>query len=81
LKCRRIELEADVDNEKSCTAILRLGAVQEGIFRKHMIYADGRNRDNVYFSIVDDEWPQVRARLEDKLGDPVAPAFAEAPAS
>ena len=60
---------------------LRRGAVQEGIFRKHMIYADGRSRDNVYFSIVDDEWPQVRARLEDKLGDPVAPAFAEAPAS
>jgi hypothetical protein len=53
--------------------------VQEGIFRKHMIYADGRNRDNVYFSIVDDEWPQVRARLEDKLGYPVAQAFAEAP--
>jgi N-acetyltransferase len=81
LNCRRIELKADVDNEKSCTAILRLGAVQEGIFRKHMIYADGRNRDNVYFSIVDDEWPQVRASLEDKLGYPVMPAFGEAPAS
>jgi RimJ/RimL family protein N-acetyltransferase len=79
LKCRRVELKADVDNQKSRTAILRLGAVQEGIFRKHMIYADGRNRDNVYFSIVDDEWPQVRARLEDKLGYPVAQAFAEAP--
>lgn len=48
LKCRRVELKADVHNEKSRTAILRLGAVQEGIFRKHMIYADGRNRDNVY---------------------------------
>ena len=79
LKCRRVELKADVDNQKSRTAILRLGAVQDGIFRKHMIYADGRNRDNVYFSIVDDEWPQVRARLEDKLGYPVAQAFAEAP--
>jgi RimJ/RimL family protein N-acetyltransferase len=75
LRCRRVELKADVDNVKSRAAILRLGATEEGIFRKHMLYSDGRNRDNVYFSIVDDEWPQVRVRLESKLGYPVAPAI------
>jgi RimJ/RimL family protein N-acetyltransferase len=81
LKYRRVELKADVNNAKSRAAILRIGATEEGIFRKHMLYADGRNRDNVYFSIIDDEWPAVRARLEDKLGYPVTPAFAEVAAS
>jgi N-acetyltransferase len=78
LNCRRVELKADVNNEKSRAAILRLGATEEGIFRKHMLYADGRNRDNVYFSVVDDEWPQVRARLEEKLGYSVVPTFSAA---
>lgn len=81
LKCRRIELKADVDNAKSRAAILRIGATEEGIFRKHMLYADGRNRDNVYFSIIDDDWPTVRARLEGRLGYPVTPTFAEVAAS
>ena len=48
--------------------ILRLGATQEGIFRKHMVLADGHIRDSVYFSIVDNEWPEVKARLEARLG-------------
>ncbi len=81
LMCRRVELKADVDNNKSRTAILRLGATEEGIFRKHMLYADGRNRDNAYYSIIDDEWPQVRARLEGRLGYSVAPTFRAAPAA
>ena len=81
LKCRRVELKADVNNAKSRAAILRIGATEEGIFRKHMLYADGRNRDNVYFSIIDDDWPAVRARLEGKLGYPVTPAFTEVAAS
>ena len=81
LKFRRIELKADVDNAKSRAAILRIGATEEGIFRKHMLYADGRNRDNVYFSIIDDDWPTVRARLESRLGYPVTPTFAEVAAS
>jgi N-acetyltransferase len=80
LKCRRVELKADVDNKKSRAAILRLGAAEEGIFRKHMLYPDGRNRDSAYFAIIDDEWPAVRARLESKLGYPVMPAFKDAPA-
>jgi RimJ/RimL family protein N-acetyltransferase len=71
--CRRVELKADVENLKSRAAIARLGATEEGIFRKHMLYADGRNRDNVYFSIVDDDWPAVRGKLLEKLGYSVSP--------
>ena len=80
LKCRRVELKADVNNAKSRAAILRLGAMEEGIFRKHMLYADGRNRDNVYFSVIDDDWPAVRARLEGKLGYLVMPTYVRAAA-
>ena len=60
---------------KSRTAILRLGATEEGRFRKHMLYPDGRNRDNVYYSIIDDEWEQIREGLERKLGYAVSPSF------
>ncbi|MGC2822854.1 MAG: GNAT family protein [Pseudolabrys sp.] len=81
LRCRRVELKTDVNNAKSRAAILRIGATEEGIFRKHMLYADGRNRDNVYFSIIDDDWPAVRARLEGMLGYPITPGFAEVVAS
>jgi RimJ/RimL family protein N-acetyltransferase len=72
LGCIRVELKTDVLNERSRAAILRLGAKQEGILRKHMII-NGRVRDSVYFSILDDEWPAVRAGLEEKLARPHAP--------
>ncbi len=61
---RRVEFKTSSQNIKSRTAILRLGATEEGTFRKHMIQEDGSNRDTVYFSIVDDEWPAVKAQLE-----------------
>ena len=64
---RRVEFKADAHNTKSCQALLRIGAVREGIFRKHMLYPDGRVRDSVYFSIIDEEWPGVRRGLEDTL--------------
>lgn len=67
LHCIRVELKTDSLNEKSRAAILRLGAQQEGIFRNHMIMADGRRRHSVYFSIVDSDWPAVKARLEARL--------------
>jgi RimJ/RimL family protein N-acetyltransferase len=63
LGCIRVELKTDSLNEKSRAAILRLGAREEGIFRNHMITANGRIRHTVYFSIVDSEWPAVKARL------------------
>jgi len=67
LKWNRVEYKTDARNERSRDAILRLGATQEGIFRKHMVLADGHIRDSVYFSIVDDEWPEVKAGLERRL--------------
>jgi len=67
LKCMRVELKTDSLNEKSRAAILRIGASQEGIFRNHMMTATGRVRHTVYFSIVDSEWPEVKARLEARL--------------
>lgn len=67
LGCQRVELKTDVLNQRSRTAILRLGAIEEGILRKHMITASGRVRDTVYFSIVDDEWATVKANLQEKL--------------
>lgn len=67
LGCQRVELKTDALNERSRRAIARLGAKQEGIFRKHMVTTTGRIRDSVYFSVVDDEWPAVRAGLEAKL--------------
>ena len=66
-KCQRVELKTDSLNSQSRRAILRLGATEEGVFRKHLITQSGRIRDTVYFSIVDDEWPQVKANLENKL--------------
>ena len=67
LRCIRVELKTDSLNEKSRAAILRIGAKEEGIFRNHMITASGRIRHTVYFSIVDSEWPAVKARLESLL--------------
>jgi RimJ/RimL family protein N-acetyltransferase len=67
LGCIRVELKTDSLNEKSRAAILRIGAKEEGIFRNHMITASGRIRHSVYFSIVDAEWPAVKARLEGML--------------
>ena len=63
----RVELKTDALNSQSRTAIARLGAVQEGIFRRHMITSTGRSRDTVYFSVIEEEWPAVRQNLRDRL--------------
>jgi RimJ/RimL family protein N-acetyltransferase len=70
LGCIRVEFKTDSLNEKSRTALLRIGAKQEGVFRNHMIMPDGRIRHSVYFSIIDSEWPQVKADLEARLAQP-----------
>ena len=67
LKCMRVELKTDSLNDRSRAAILRIGAREEGTFRNHMITANGRIRHTVYFSIIDSEWPGVKAGLETKL--------------
>ena len=67
LGCRRVELKTDALNERSRAAILGIGATFEGIFRKHLVMPGGRARDSAYYSILDDEWPAVRARLSARL--------------
>jgi RimJ/RimL family protein N-acetyltransferase len=65
--CIRLELKTDALNTRSRQAILRLGAREEGTFRKHFVTHSGRIRDSVYFSILDEEWPQIEGRLASRL--------------
>ena len=63
-KCIRVELKTDALNQKSRNAILRIGAKEEGTLRRHLITCTGRVRDTVYFSILDNEWPEAKQKLE-----------------
>jgi N-acetyltransferase len=65
--CRRVELKTDALNERSRGALLALGATFEGIHRKHMLVRGGENRDSAWYGVTDDDWPEVRARLERRL--------------
>lgn len=60
----RVQLKTDVRNDISQRAIERLGAVREGVLRKHMLVLNGYIRDSVMYSILDSEWPAVKMRLE-----------------
>jgi RimJ/RimL family protein N-acetyltransferase len=66
-QCFRVELKTDALNQKSRNAILRIGAKEEGTLRRHVVTWTGRVRDSVYFSILDSEWPEVKAKLEERL--------------
>jgi len=65
--CIRVQLKTDLRNERSQRAIERLGAVREGVLRDHILMPDGHRRSSVYYSVLDHEWPAVKARLEEKL--------------
>jgi len=67
LGCIRVQLKTDERNLRSQRAIERIGAKKEGILRNHMILPDGRYRNSVYYSIIDQEWPDVKKRLEEFL--------------
>jgi len=67
LGCVRVEFKTDARNTKSRAALARLGAVEEGTLRRHTILPDGFVRDSVYFSVVDHDWPDVRAALEARM--------------
>ncbi len=67
LGCIRVEFKTDSRNQRSRAALGRLGATEEGTLRNHMIMPDGHLRHSVYFSIVDSEWPQVKANLETRI--------------
>lgn len=62
--CQRVELKTNALNARSRAAMLRIGAKEEGTLRSHMIQPDGSVRDSVYFSVIDREWPQVKAHIE-----------------
>ncbi len=66
--CIRVQLKTDLRNERSQAAIARLGAVREGVLRKAVIVKGDYHRSSVYFSVIDDEWPDVKRNLEEKLG-------------
>jgi RimJ/RimL family protein N-acetyltransferase len=66
--CIRVQLKTDLNNVRSQAAIERIGAVREGVLRNHMIRPDGTVRHSVIYSVIDSEWPQVKARLETLIG-------------
>lgn len=69
----RIEFKTDSRNAASRAALARVGATEEGIFRNHMLMPDGSLRHSVWFSIIREEWPRVRAHLDALLaGNPTA---------
>jgi RimJ/RimL family protein N-acetyltransferase len=65
--CRRVEFKTDARNARSRGALEALGATFEGVLRKHMVVQRGAARDSAYYSVIDDEWPRVKARLEQRL--------------
>lgn len=67
LKCVRVELKTDALNVRSRAAILRIGAKEEGILRRHTLMWTGRYRDTVFYSILDEEWSQVKGQLKKML--------------
>ena len=73
LNAVRVQLKTDARNLRSQRAIEKLGATKEGILRRHMLLLDGTLRDSVMYSIIDSEWPEVKARLKARL-DALFPA-------
>jgi N-acetyltransferase len=71
--CLRVQLKTDLRNTRSQRAIERFGAKREGVLRKHLVLENGHVRDSVYYSVVDDEWPAVKARMEGLLARPWNP--------
>ncbi|MBA2741797.1 MAG: GNAT family N-acetyltransferase, partial [Actinobacteria bacterium] len=69
LGCRRVEFKTDALNERSRGALEALGASFEGVHRKHMLVRGGENRDSAWYAILDDDWPEVRDRLERRVGE------------
>ena len=68
LGCRRVELKTDALNERSRAALAALPAQFEGVHRRHMLVRGGENRDSAWYSVIAEEWPDVRANLLRRLG-------------
>lgn len=68
----RVCLKTDARNERSRRAILKLGAVFEGVLRSHVLMPDGHRRDSAMYSITEAEWPAVAERLDERLAGATA---------
>ena len=75
----RVEFKTDSLNEQSRRALLGIGAKEEGTLRNHMLSQRGRRRHSTYFSVIEEEWPQVRAQLEARLARGPAPGGGGSP--
>jgi RimJ/RimL family protein N-acetyltransferase len=69
LGCRRVEFKTDALNERARAALAALPAEFEGIHRKHMVVRSGERRDSAWYAVIDDDWPEVKAALEQRLSD------------
>lgn len=69
----RVQFQTDLRNERSQAAIARLGAAREGVLRDDVVLSDGFRRSSVYYSLLEDEWPGTKARLEAMLARPWPP--------
>jgi RimJ/RimL family protein N-acetyltransferase len=67
LGCLRVEFKTDAGNERSRAALAALPAEFEGVFRKHMLVRGGRRRDSAWYSVIDEDWPAVKAALEARV--------------
>lgn len=71
--CHRVELKTDALNLQSRGAMRRLGAREEGVFRKYQVRDDGRVRDTAWYAVTADDWPEVKAGLHRRLWQPPQP--------
>ena len=76
LDCLRVEFKTAASNDRSRRALEGIGARFEGIHRKHMLVRGGVRRDSAWYSVVDDEWPEVKTALEARLAKPCSPRYA-----
>jgi RimJ/RimL family protein N-acetyltransferase len=67
LGANRVEFKTHAQNARSRAALLGIGATFEGVFRRHMVMPDGSLRDSAYFSVIAEEWPAIKSRLEARL--------------
>ena len=72
LGCVRVELKTNVLNRRSRDAMLRIGCVEEGVFRRYQRNEDGTWRDTIFYSVIETEWPAVKQRLEGMLAERTA---------
>lgn len=68
----RVEFKTDAKNERARAALAALPAQFEGVFRKHMLVRGGERRDSAWYSVIDDEWPAVKAALRERLAGKAA---------